>query len=473
MLLLPVLLAAALGVQKGATPDQVGDGYTIVTTVKIAQPYRLADMNDEFQSARLQSESDGVGTFEITYRPFHRQNISADPNWRKDDAEMGEYLRPHPAADWTPALRKQILSDLAAAGIDPAKLDDKTLVENASAWAMRRSKFNEQFGLWMVNFAGGEPEVEPAMRQAFKENEPGGLTDQEIFDREVLGAGMYRNKTHGSCTSSSTYLATILRAVGIPTRIILTVPACDPNDPNQIKMLASAIRRGQTRMTVRMGMVSSGFVNHVFNEVWVGGKWVRLNYDRLGQPILDKDYLGLMTHVYTTLDVSEVPFPSTWGTRFALHQGPKLSSDNPYELLGARDHLEAGLALDDPPVPNLTTGTIIAVVKGGDPHPSWIQFPPGNDCLLQIKEWIPDQSFLQLRDFIEGASDRIVLHADGHPDVAAIVTGYNVDDGSGRFQAFGVHLERPLVKGVDYELQPQNTGHARVWAVAKGVVWKG
>ena len=216
-----------------------------------------------------------------------------------------------------------------------------------------------------------------------------------------------------------------------------------------------------------------GFTNPVFNEVWVGRKWVRLNYDRLGQSILDKNYLGLMTHVYTTLDVSEVPFPATWGARYALHAGPKLSSDNPYGLLSAHDDLKPGLTLDNPPVPALTTATVIAVLKPGDPHVEAGQLPTGVDGLLQTKEWIPDQNFIQLRDFLDGAGHVFILQADGHPDVRAKITGFNVDNGNGSFQAFGIHLESPLIQGVTYKLVPQNDGHSHTWQVQDGVVWQG
>jgi hypothetical protein len=34
------------------------------------------------------------------------------------------------------------------------------------------------------------------------------------------------------------------------------------------------------------------WVSHTFDEVFVGGRWRRLNYDRLGQNVLDPQYLG-------------------------------------------------------------------------------------------------------------------------------------------------------------------------------------
>src|SRR5579871_436193 len=141
--LIVLMTATQTGQAQSSSSRQAdNDAYTITTTVRIAQPYDLHAMNDEFQKARLLKEEDGVGTFEITYRPLHEQKVEANPNWRQDAALIADYLRPRPAANWDEALRRQILEDLQHDGIDPDRLDDKTLVEKVSAWALKRSEFN-------------------------------------------------------------------------------------------------------------------------------------------------------------------------------------------------------------------------------------------------------------------------------------------------------------------------------------------
>jgi hypothetical protein len=474
-----VLSAALLTVfaqtpPKLVTPEQAGDRYTIVTKVKIAEPFDVRAMNDEFQSARLLSESGGVGTFEITYRPYHVQKITADPDWRRHDARMTDYLRPLPAANWNAELRKQIISDLREAGIDPDHLDDRTLVQQVSSWALSRTSYNNQFGLWMVRFDGAKASIPANLRPAFAREEPAGMSDQEVFSRELYGAGMYRTKTHGACTSTSTYLATVLRALGIPTRIVLTVPAWDPNDPNQLKTLLSAIRVHRAQYIIKNSLADAhGFVNHVFNEVWVGGKWVRLNYNRLGQPILDLNYEGLMTHVYTANDISEVPFAATWGARYATGAGPKLSSENPYQLLSARDALAPGYTLINPPVRVLDTVTVTAILKPDDPAiPAWLHVSGGTDAVLAFKEWIKDQNYIQMREFLTGAGRAFTLKADGHPDVRAEVTSLKISDGSGGFQAYGIHFLDHPAPGAAYRLIPDNAAHPHKWIIPANLVWR-
>jgi hypothetical protein len=449
--------------------------YTLKTTLKLVPPYDINAMNDEFQDAKLLSEDHGVATFQITYHLFHQQQVTANPNWKSDDAKMVEYLKPRPAANWDADLQAQILSDLKADGIDPDKLDDKDLVEKVSRWALARSNGNTQFGAWMVDFKNGKPEVVPGLRSAFAANEPHGMSDQQLFDREVLGKSMYLNKTHAACTSSSCYLTTILRAIGIPTRIIVTVPAADGNDPAQIKMLNDAIHHNVTRKTILDGVASEGFSNHIFNEVYVGGKWVRLNYDRLGQGIVDKNYEGLITHIYTANDLSEIPFAETWGPRFGMEQGPKLSSVNPYQLLSATDNIPEPAHFDNPAVleaVKLSSVTVVAILHTGDSRiPDWVKVPEGTDALLSVKEWLPDQDFHQLRDFANGASTEFLLRAPNQPDLKAEFSQAKFSNG-GSFQAFGIKLLGKPVIGIEYHLVPLNDGHTHKWLVADGVVVK-
>ena len=451
---------------------QTGDGYTITTTLRIAKPYRLAAMNDEFQSATLISEKDGVGTFRITYRPLHAQQVGSDPNWRKDDAGMTDYLKPRPCANWDPALRSQILSDLHDDGIDPSGLDDRTLVEKVSRWALQRSSFNDQFGLWMVRFVAGKPSVPPELKDAFAQNEPKGMPLQTIYDRELYGKGMYLAKTHGACTSTSTYMATILRAIGIPTRIVVTIPACDPNDEDQIRKLIAAVRYHRIAYQIREGTAGSGFTNHLYNEVWVGKKWVRLNYDRLGQPILDPNYLGLMTHIDTAADVSDIPFASTWGPRYGLGKGPKLSSENPYQMLTASDAVARGFTMANPPMPELTAVTVVKVAKAGDPSlPDFVRSEKGFDALLCVKEWIKQENYLQMRDFVADAPTRFTLQAPGRPSIEAQLTSYKYCDGNGTFQAYGIKLLTPPTPGVTYSISPHQQTHSHTWTFTPDAVW--
>src|SRR6185503_3684137 len=97
-------------------------------------------------------------------------------------------------------------------------------------------------------------------------------------------------------TSSAIYLQTGLRALGIPTRTILCIPALDANDEREVAWIDGRIAHDGVRRILKTCALRQrdSWTSHTFNEVWIGGRWRRLNYDQLGQNILDPKGLGLM-----------------------------------------------------------------------------------------------------------------------------------------------------------------------------------
>src|SRR5262249_10484856 len=141
-------------------------------------------------------------------------------------------------------------------------------------------------------------------------------------------------------TSSAVYLTTALRALGIPTRMVLGIPLVDGNDSTQMEMVRGAIHHHRVRQTLLSGMSGAqGYANHTFNEVFVGGRWAPLHYNKLGQNPLDASTMGLLTHVNTFNDLSEVPLAATWGKRYALgERDAEFRYSNPYRCVELSDH---------------------------------------------------------------------------------------------------------------------------------------
>ena len=84
-------------------------------------------------------------------------------------------------------------------------------------------------------------------------------------------------------------------------------------------MIEKGLTHHQVQHDVCLGAMAGGygFSSHTFCEVFVGGRWRRLNYTTLGQNVLARNYLGLMIKVHTFKDLSEANLAATWGTRFA------------------------------------------------------------------------------------------------------------------------------------------------------------
>src|SRR5258705_689226 len=122
---------------------------------------------------------------------------------------MTDYLKPTASENWDETMRRDLIAELREAGIDPDRLTDRRLVEQVSAWAMHRARSTHAFSIWSIYYPDGKPAVSPPLRDAFDGQKPNKTwTDQQMFEEEALGPSMFYHKVHGSCTSSSIYLAT-------------------------------------------------------------------------------------------------------------------------------------------------------------------------------------------------------------------------------------------------------------------------
>jgi serine/threonine protein kinase len=461
--------------------------YTITSVLQILQPVNPADMNDDYQDARVVAQDKDSCTVEVTCYPLYRLEVGENPNWRAEDSSMIDYLQPTPTENWDEAMRLDLLAQLREDGIEPDRLTDKQLVEQVSKWALRRAHSTHAFAIWAIDYAHDQPAVYPPLREAFERQKPDrSWTDEQMFEQEALGRSMFYQKVHGSCTSSSVYLATILRALGIPTRIVFFVPPFDPNDGEQAQMFYHGIEHHRVRKIISSALDKvGGFDNHIFNEVYVGQRWVRLNYSTLGQPVLDRHYFGLLTHIYTCASLSQAPLAQTWGLRYFRYPGqscskpedeaqPKLSSINPYRLLSVHDHFGARAHLDNPPVPELRTVTIRGLLTKGSPAiPDWVREDAwqksGSDFLISFPEWLPDDPN-QMREFQKRVGREFLLTAADHAPVKARLGGLDLSQGDGQFQAFGAQIapedKTNVVPGVPYRIQPVNTSDTYRWALA-------
>jgi hypothetical protein len=264
----------------------------------VAKPADPASMSDDYQDVRVVADDGDAYTLEIVYYPLNdnARAIGADPAWRADDATMTAYIAPSATVNWDAAMQGGLRDALALDGIRTEPMTDRDLVRLVSTWALGRADTTSTFSLWYVDLSTGSPTVIPELRPAF-ENEKrkaNAASDSDMFGSELLGREMFSRRTHGSCSSSATYLATVLRALGVPTRIVVMVPPADPKDPAQGAAFVDSIRLDpNVRTTIEAGLdrLSGSFANHIFNEVFVGGRWTRLNFSTLGQNILDARYL--------------------------------------------------------------------------------------------------------------------------------------------------------------------------------------
>jgi hypothetical protein len=334
--------------------------YSVRTILRFVPPLDKAALDDDYQDARILEAADDYIELEVIHYPFATpdETVEENPNWQRDYAGMTECLKPGVTTNWDAKMKQDLLAELKTAGIKIDQLTDKEVVEKVSSWLMRRSRYlGKVFTTFYIYYPNGQPKVYPGLEDAFerefnrdKDNYTWPIGDH--FDHELLGKGMFYNKTHGSCTSFAVYLTTVLRALGIPARMVILTPAVDASDSEQLIMVKENITHNKVREIMLAGLrkSSKGFTNHTINEVYVGNRWSRLNYNKLGQPVLDQNLFGLQTHVRTFNDLSEANLAPTWGRRYAKNEKSAVfKHGNPYSAVAISDLFGCHGNLPNPP----------------------------------------------------------------------------------------------------------------------------
>ncbi len=460
--------------------------YTVRTIVQVLRPVTPEFLNDDYQDSRVLDETPEYVELEVIHYPLNSVGdaLVGNTQWRKEAERLAPYLEPGPTANWDVAMQRELVEALLTDGIDPAKLDDKTLVERASAWLLKRAVPHNGFTTFSAVFENGKPAVRPETAEdAEAEARKLGRTLAEEWDHELLARGMFRNRSRGSCSSSAIYLTGCLRALGIPTRTVLCIPAVDANDEREVELVRERLTHARVRGIVLAAVQSmrGSWSSHTFNEVFVGGRWRRLNYDRLGQNILDPQCLGLMTHVATFRDWADARMADTIGKRQGAHVTDDIfGGPNPYSAVTLSDRFgpHASIAADpvEPPFRTLTIEKAYWY-QSQDPA-SAVQMrlddpDTAGHVLLHVREGRPHEGTAQYAEFWGAVDKAFTLRAPNEPDLRAEATrGYWAAPERG-VQEFYLRIDpvdfARMPKGAAYALVPRNASKDYRWAVADGV----
>ena len=346
--------------------------YVVRTVVHVLRPVTPATLTDDFQDARVLEVRDDVVELEVLLYPYSTapEALRSDPDWRESVAapELAPWLAPGPTSDWDAELAAELTAALAADGIDVDALDDRALVERASAWLMRHADYVDGFTTFSTAFdEDGEPFVPEDLVPHVGDGTP---PTSEDWDGELSAKGMFRRGQRGSCTSSAIYLSGCLRALGIPTRTVLCIPLLDAGDEREWQLVREGIREPRVRAKVLTAMRGSerAWSSHTFNEVFVGGRWWRLDYHDLGVGILRSERFGLLTHVATFRDWADAGVADTIGRRHALgRRDARLDGANPYSMISVSDAWGVHSSRDWLVVPQLEA-TIESFTWSDDPN---------------------------------------------------------------------------------------------------------
>lgn len=474
------------GIPDGDWDERREYAYSIRSVVDVCPPATEEFLCDDFQDARVLERAADHVRLEVVHYPFSsaQADIPADPDWRAHvaaRADLRRWLAPGPTANFDDAMRAALVAALSKDGIDAERLDDRTLVERTARWLLDHTSFEDGFTTYTATFEGGRAVVLPALKEQVEQDvKKLGRTLDEQWARELFARGMFERRVHGSCTSSAILWDGVFRALGIPTRVVLMIPVVDASDPQELAWLGTRITNRRVGALLRDALPpSQSWNNHTFDEVFVGGRWRRLNYATLGQGILDSNYLGLMTHVATVADWADGEFAKSYGVREMLHRGEKdaFGGSNPYSCADLSDLFGVHSKVENPP-PQAHEQLTIERLDW------WIERERGIEMqlddpataghlLFHVAEVFPEQGSNQYAPFYDAVDHDFLLRAEGRPDVPAHATrGWWCDPKRSR-REFYLRVEpadvAKIERGVEYGLVAKNAKPGRRWIVAPGV----
>jgi hypothetical protein len=456
------------GIKDGDWHERREHTYSIRTVVKVMRPCDAVAANDDYQDARVLSETEDFVELEVVHYPFNTNAaaIEGTREWKNHAPELKQYLKAGVTTNWDESMRREMLTELQASGLDLDALNDKQVVEQVADWLLKRGKYRYMFGTYFVHFPNDQAEIFPGLDEAFRREQGNtNLPFIEHLQHEVFGKGMFSNKCYGTCTSTAVYLTTALRAIEIPTRMILAIPVVDGCDARQVGMVEQYITHHQVRRTLLSNLPSAGFVAHTFNEVYVGGRWRRLNYRQLGQNNYGPGAMGMLTHVLTFRDLSDAGLTKTWGKRYGLgERDDTFSGSNPYRATEISDRFGIHSKLQNPPI---VVPKLAVISKAywffSELRPSWIpaeSVQPKSDGHLLVHVSL---SMDDLKAIYPKLSPEFVLVAEGKPSVRARAErGFWNEECYVRIPEDQFALMEP---GVVYEFMPAKTDREHQWKV--------
>lgn len=303
--------------------------YTIKVKREIYSPFNSNEMTDFYQDTRVIYESRDTLIYETLLFPDAVSFIIPTTEQIRLDDTFEKYINPSFFCNYTMEMKNEL-----------ENLVQEWEFENKYELIQLFAKYGELISNY---YPSGEPlqffievndkTINIIHRERFDDLKTQHFTtDERVLNHLAFGSEMYKNRMHGSCSSTAIYFNTLFRAIGIPTRIISSNPIINYQDTTQIKMLRNLHNNSYRRLTEsKIGSLKGKYANHFFYEIFLNGRWIRCDNDEVNVACSLGQGLSIVQDRFN--DFSEKNFAQTWGKRMVEDKG------NSYKTLELSDQL--------------------------------------------------------------------------------------------------------------------------------------
>ncbi|MHC4204718.1 MAG: CARDB domain-containing protein [Planctomycetota bacterium] len=240
--------------------------YSIRAICEIRPPSSLEMINDLYQDARpieKKASLKDAKVVEVLIFPFAEAHVYSQPYPNENlDKKLKEYIQPTVSMNYSAEMKEQINRILEGSASDVAA------IEKMLQWLNHETRLERELPHWEYLHIIDDKIV---WHKSFGSPE----RDEQFLETNFLGDSMFKNKVHGTCSSTAIIRGTMFRAAGFPTRLIQTLPLMTrySEDPEP---LADQLRMRAMAKGYDWGPGSGG-ANHTYNEVFLNNRWVRVD----------------------------------------------------------------------------------------------------------------------------------------------------------------------------------------------------
>jgi len=283
--------------------------YTARTLIRLREPFDLGTMNDLYQDVRIVAGPDEAGytTLETIIYPDTHPILTASAYPSKAlPEELQAYIQPGIATNYDSDMRAEVLDIVAGS------TTDIQVAKRVVGWVRNETSFYLDTSI---------PEVYFTYRDDGKvkvRNYSDSLPVDELLRTHYFAASMFKEHTHGTCTSIATLKCAMLKAAGIPCRLIQTLFPIYYHG-SQTEPYTNNLRRDWSGCSYEQSPGDEPIsANHAFMEVYLGSQWVRVDE---GFGIFQQGPRCLGLKILSVADWSEVDFSETWPVDW-IHDRP-------------------------------------------------------------------------------------------------------------------------------------------------------
>ena len=143
------------------------------------------------------------------------------------------------------------------------------------------------------------------------------LPVKELLQTHYFADSMFEMRTHGTCTSIATLKCAMIKAAGIPCRVLQTIPLIYYH-ADQTEPYANNLDREWDCVFDQPSGQGAWWVNHAYLDVYLGGRWITADWTI---NIRYEDPRCLTLKILSVPDFSEVDFSETWPVDW-IHNRP-------------------------------------------------------------------------------------------------------------------------------------------------------